>query len=790
MEISRQQGAGVLFALVVFAISLLPVSSQARPQISRQSGLQPLASKHYGETTSPFFLCQADRKIRIAIFTFNILNLGAAGYDATISNLFMTLLAEHQIFEVMSRKELEESLRRAGLQQSEDVAVVRKVGTRLGLDGIIFGNVEKVGSAIEFEVKFVEMSGGETLLHRQEEVFGHVALRQKIEEITGEIVQIANQYQPQQVVVTEEVSPYPAQPTGLQARGGSQKVVLSWNANKESNLRGYKVFRGATPVGPFGKVASVKKNTFTDNDLENNRTYYYKIQAYNQEGRESPASDVIAAETAPSPFSPIILDATPLIGGIRIRWTTNPRKVEDGTEVSGFKVYRATDPEGDYVWVSSITAKSDQLGELKVKKHEYDDMGLADGSKYYYRLTAFNDKQIESDFSSALEGSSVSIPTGVQATGDMIREIHLQWHPSPFKETKGYRIYRHTAPDGTFERIAELQGNNKTTHIDQENLGDATTYFYRVTVYDNKGRETGLSETASATTRGKPPTPEGLTAQSGLVKKVSLSWKVRPEKEVEGYYVYWNSSAAGEFKEIAKVKGRNKTSFVDKGDRDRPLDDNSTYYYMLTSYNKVDVNSDPCLVVSATTKPRPQSPTGLSAQGGLPGKIALTWNSNPETDLKYFHLFRQEPEKKFKEVNKLPADKTQYEDDGLDHGTTYVYRLQAEDKDKLLSDFSATAEATTKPLPRPPTGLEAKAIANGFELLWQPNPEPDVVRYTVYIQSFFADKEIGSTEKTSFTINTLKADEEYTVSLTAVDQDGLESNKSEPVTVRTPGEEK
>jgi len=788
MEMFHQRGIGVLFAIAALAILVFSTISPVQAQPLPLGKSQPAGSLRHSPPPSPPHYAQADRRLRIAVYTFNILNLEAAGYDATISNLFMTLLDKHRVLEVMNRKELEDSLRRAGLQQSENVSLVQTVGIRLGLDGIIFGNVKKIGSSIEFEVKFVEVSQCKTLFDSKKKVFGRVALRQKVEEITGEIAQIASQYQPASIVVQEEVSPCPTQLTGLQARGGSQKVVLSWNPNTESNLVGYKVFGGTTPMGPFAKIASVKKNNFTDGDLENNRTYYYKVQAFNEQGKESPASAVIAAETAPSPFSPIIIDATPLIGGIRICWTTNPRKGDEGTEISGFKIYRATEPEGEYLWVASISTESDKGSKLRLKKHEYEDSGLEDGAKYYYRLTAFNNRQIESDFSSALEGSTVSKPAGLQATGDMIREIHLQWHASPFSEINGYRIYRNTAAQGTFERIGELQSTNKTSFVDQQNLSDAITYYYRLTLYDGQGRETGLSDIASATTRGKPPTPEGLSAQSGLVKRVKLSWKVRPEKEVEGYYVYWNKVEAGEFQQIDKVKGRDNTKFVDKGERDRPLDDNATYYYMITSYNKVAVNSDPCTVASATTKPRPTAPTGLSAQGGLPARIALAWNQNPETDIKYFHLYRKKGEGKFKEKTKLPPDQTQYEDMKLDHGTTYIYQLQAEDKDKLLSDFSDSAEAATKPLPHPPTGLEVQGVANGVELSWKPNPEPDIVKYKIYLHSFLVDKEIGSTDKTQFTIDSLKPDKEYTVTLTAVDQDGLESKKSEQIKVRTLGE--
>ena len=535
----RPRGMGVLFFHVALAIWLISSTSRAKVLPPPRSAQQPSSAVHHHKKIGVKLFARAEGRIRIAVFTFNILNLDAAGYDATISNLFMTLLDQHQIFEVMSRKDLEDSLRRGGLQQSEEISVVQTVGIRLGLDGVVIGNVKKAGSLIEFEVKFVEISQGHKLLHRTEQVFGFTALRQKVEEISRDIVQIAEEYQPSTATVQKKEIPiYPAQPEGLQAHGGSQKVVLAWHPNKESNLVGYKVFRGITPMGPFSKVASVSKNTFTDAHLENNRTYYYKVQAFNEEGKESPTSTVIAAETAPSPFIPIILDATPLIARIRIRWTTNPRKGDEGTEVRGFKIYRAVESEGEYMLVGSISVDSEDQSQLRLKQFEYEDSGLADGGKYYYRLTAFNDREIESNFSSTLEASTTSRPAGLQAAGDLIREIHLQWQPTPFSEVKGYRLYRDTSPEGTFERIAELEGPKKDSYVDEQDLGDDTTYYYRMTIYDNEGSETGLSEIASTTTRGKPPTPEGLTAQSSLIKEVKLSWEISPEKEVGGYYIF------------------------------------------------------------------------------------------------------------------------------------------------------------------------------------------------------------------------------------------------------------
>ena len=106
------------------------------------------------------------------------------------------LLDQHQLFEGINRVEREESLRRAGLQQSEEKSVAQAVGSHLALDMIIFGNTKEVGSAIELDLKLLEMSQGESMRHRKEEVLGDFALRQKMKEITHEIDQIAHRYRP------------------------------------------------------------------------------------------------------------------------------------------------------------------------------------------------------------------------------------------------------------------------------------------------------------------------------------------------------------------------------------------------------------------------------------------------------------------------------------------------------------------------------------------------------------------------------------------------------------------
>lgn len=69
---------------------------------------------------------------------------------------------------------------------------------------------------------------------------------------------------------------------------------LSWNANTETNLAGYKVYYGAKPrdnncpSGGYDNIIDVGNNTAQQlNNLTNNQTYYFSITSYNTSGKES-----------------------------------------------------------------------------------------------------------------------------------------------------------------------------------------------------------------------------------------------------------------------------------------------------------------------------------------------------------------------------------------------------------------------------------------------------------------------------------------------------------------------
>jgi hypothetical protein len=85
--------------------------------------------------------------------------------------------------------------------------------------------------------------------------------------------------------------------TGSSNTTSKGTTTLTWEANTEPDLAGYKVYVGTSsgkydfPGSPF-KVGKV--TTYTVTNLEPNTTYFFAISAYNDNGKESPLSDEVS----------------------------------------------------------------------------------------------------------------------------------------------------------------------------------------------------------------------------------------------------------------------------------------------------------------------------------------------------------------------------------------------------------------------------------------------------------------------------------------------------------------
>jgi fibronectin type 3 domain-containing protein len=95
----------------------------------------------------------------------------------------------------------------------------------------------------------------------------------------------------------------PSAPGQISPAASPGRISLFWPANPEADVAGYTIYRSADPNLPKGSWTKLTltlylRTTFTDENVEAGKTYYYYITATDTSGNASPPSEVVS-ETVP-----------------------------------------------------------------------------------------------------------------------------------------------------------------------------------------------------------------------------------------------------------------------------------------------------------------------------------------------------------------------------------------------------------------------------------------------------------------------------------------------------------
>ncbi len=94
----------------------------------------------------------------------------------------------------------------------------------------------------------------------------------------------------------------PLKPKGSVGVGRNTTVLLKWEKNADADLSGYNVYRSATPLEGFQKIAKTEFTEFKDSGLINSQKYFYRISAVDTAGNESELTESFPAmPVAPGP---------------------------------------------------------------------------------------------------------------------------------------------------------------------------------------------------------------------------------------------------------------------------------------------------------------------------------------------------------------------------------------------------------------------------------------------------------------------------------------------------------
>jgi uncharacterized protein len=715
---------------------------------------------------------------KLSVFNFGTLNMEASGLGTSVTNLLINALKTNPSISLLDRKDLETFLSLNDLQQNDQLDNVVNIGSRLGLDFIVVGSVDKRGSAININCSLIQIDKKKEVYSTRARAFGESALAVEIVKLGSLITAVLNKNGAGGTETAASGEKAAAtNPVNFQKIPGNKKIILRWQGAPAFAAAGYEIYRGLNPGGPFAMLGQTDKTEYSDQNVENNTSYFYKVRAFDKLSRLSDFTSVLEASTDFAPNSPIILKTEGHAKSILIVWVPSPSKSSDTSKLAGYRIYRAKTENDPYQEIAKLSV-ADLSGNTDGKMY-YRDRELPCGGTYFYRLAAFNEKNIESELCHPVKGTVLASIASVNTQSGLIREVKVTWAgvQSPF--IVAYNIYRSLKSDGNFTKIKKLSAadvKDNFTYSDLAGLGDKTNYYYYVTAEDDLGIETSPSPVAVALTRDIPPQPENFAVRSGLVKKVEITWQAAKQEEVEGYNIYWAPEKDGHYNLLKKISGRENNSYMDDSRGFDNLGDNKVYYYRLRAYNKVAAESLPAFAY-ATTKPRPQKPTALQGTSLRVKETPLAWLANPEKDISLYYVYRTTGEKDdFSSVGE--TDKTQYLDKNLKDGATYRYKIQAKDKDGLLSDLSDIISVNTKPKPKQPESLSGRYEAGKAEISWQANKENDISHYVVYEKVFLGTEKIAEVKSTNYSDGSILKGKNKVYVVSAVDTSGLESDIS------------
>ncbi|MBI5234334.1 MAG: fibronectin type III domain-containing protein [Deltaproteobacteria bacterium] len=716
---------------------------------------------------TPSLSFAADMKPKIAFFMFVALDMESMSLMDSIPSLLTMSISKTGHFEIIERKKIEREVELEGFKLgSIKASEVCSVGEKLGFDFGVTGDVRKQRGTITANIRVFDVRSQRVFLEHTVTT-SEGGLNDKIGEAAAMIIERTRQPASVGAVEGRKYDAAVIPPQDLRVKTGAKKIRITWNYADMMNASGFKVYRALSEEGPYMILGTVTEMFFADEDPVTDGPAFYKITAMNKQGIEGGFSVAVEARTVAGPPPPIFLSAEPDIKSAHLKWRARP-----GCEVPVFKVYRKGPSEMNFKELLSVQSET----------MSYTDSGLRDDAAYQYAITTVDARGVESEMSQVLDIWTLKPPPGLKAESGKIRRIALGWNVYPAETAEGYAIYRAADKNSEYRPITKIRDKGTTSYVDKEGLGDALTYWYRISVFNKNGAETDMSEPVSAVTRGVPHAPSGLSAKDREPRRVSLRWDAprSPEDEISGYYIFRAAEEKGEYKKIAGKSDPETNSYIDN---DQPLKDNTTYYYKIASYNSAGAVGNLSGSVSATTKNTPAVPSGLKATGGEVKQVTLMWEANTEKDIKEYVVFRAAGgDRDFSKVASVRG-RTGHTDTGLKDGMKYSYVVQAVDEDGLFSEFSAPVTAETKPLPARPAGLKTMDGAGKKILQWQPNPEKDVRQYNVYKKGFLGmSQKIVTVQDVSWSItDDLKGKIEMFV--TALDNAGLESEPSDIVEI-------
>ena len=332
-----------------------------------------------------------------------------------------------------------------------------------------------------------------------------------------------------------------------------------------------------------------------------------------------------------------------------------------------------------------------------------DDVPLFDGVYDYDTLSGLYPGHFPPGAGSGIITVQPPLPPPAPANVSVLNgdtQVTLTWSAAP--TATSYNVKRSGTPGGPYTSV----GTPSNTSFVDTGLVNGSTYYYVVSASNAGGEGPNSSEVI-----GRPNNAVTGVIATGGTGQVTVAWS--PFGGATSYLLKRAANSGGPYADVATVTGTSHVDTTVQGGRN--------YFYVVFANLAGGGQGGISTEASATTAP---SASSLTARLFAATVISLVW-SNSDPVITQFLLERSADGITFEPLATVPGNQKNYTDGGLPPGTTFFYRVQAEN----ATGFSPYSNVASHSTP-----------ASGFNVNFANAAAPIPTGYVQDIGNLFGDR--------------------------------------------------
>lgn len=689
----------------------------------------------------------------LAIVQLRPANIDAVGFDSDFTLAMRSAMEKDESLRLISRRDMEDELRRQGVIQDDKPQTAIRVGQVLSVPYVIIGTVKKQQFAYSVDVSVIDVLAQARIERIAITLDNRNELEIKAQETVAKITRVLKENNTKSDIFSGNFRPEtPSSDTSLSdilsfadASTTPEGVKLIWQARQPSEK--YNIYRAPYIDGPFQFLAVTRDTQYIDSQpLDGDNIY--QISIVNSDNLEIRSQYKAKAVFSPQVINteiraPTILAVTPYVGAAKIDFLPS---LLNTVPIAYYNVYRKRDDSEQWQLIDNIRAKSSQDG-APINDLTFLDKSLLSGFRYHYRLSSVSNSGSEGSHSPVQSVMLPEVPMLNDVAQELFREARLSW--TPVISGLGYRLYRRTDSAQQWQLLTEIKDLSQRSYVDKRDLADGQSYQYTITIFD-KLSESNQGDGISIATRSGFGAPSNLTTSTELLRKVTLNWEAISDSNVQGYGIYRGSDSLNEqgrydVELIAKIDDRNASEYTDIGDDKKKLGDGESYAYAVSTYliNGEQSSLSPASI--GKTKSAPRSSVEFATRI-VDKNIELNWQYKKDIPPTWKVLLsRQWENHEWEILNTFTVDTNSYSDTKLKPFSRVRYSLIIEDADGLRAQPQVTdyVESPRSMLLLSDTSSRVRAA----KLFWE--PQQLIEGYHIYRKHQSSDNWVKVTQLSS-----------------------------------------